>query len=98
MAGQKSTNSEIAVLQTQMEELGKTVDRTESKVDRLLERFETTAISFVGRNEFNEAIEKFEADLKAARSINWLTHTLSGAFGVIITALIYYFISGGTRF
>ena len=99
MSMSKSDNAEIAVLQTQMEDVKASVSSIETKVDKLLDRFEITVNSFVSKAELkkivNDLESELEAKIKAARNFNWVTHSLTAVLTVILTVLIYYFVSHG---
>lgn len=91
-----SKDPEIAVLQTQMDEVRKTGDRTEAKIDKLLERFEVTVTSFVSKDElkkFGEELEqKFEEGIKSSRNFNIITHAASALLGAFVIAIAYWLI------
>lgn len=84
----------IVRLQTQMEGVQKTTDRTESKVDEILKVLGTT----VTEAQLKAAIEvattelkdEFNGKIRAARNFNWITHSASAALGAFIIAVAYF--------
>jgi hypothetical protein len=91
-----SKNPEIAVLQTQVESLSKTVDKIDTNVNKLLDRFETTALSFATKKELDFMVGSIKADfdakVKDAKRFNWLTHGASFVIGAFIIAIAYWVI------
>lgn len=87
----KSNNAEIAVLQEQMDQVSKTVDRIEALLQEQNKVFTPL-----------EIFRTFEAEvmrqLKSVKRTNWVTHTLTAGlgiiFGAIITAMAYALIVG----
>ena len=88
----KSRDAEIAVLQTQMEEVKATGGRIEGKVDGLITRFDNALSSFVTQEQLKTLEENFSNDLKRARNFNWITHTLSAILGAFLIAIAYWII------
>ena len=81
----KSENSEIAVLQTQMEAVKTGLSSVEAKVDKLLERFETTSTSFATKDELDKLEKKF-----TKKSI-WDRITTATITTIIVSLLGYFF-------
>lgn len=80
MSTNKSENSEIAVLQTQMDEVLSRLEQMNNKLD-----------TFATNSRVEELEKKIkEIDRKKALQV-WVTGTLSAVFGVILTILVQSF-------
>lgn len=81
----KSANSEVAVLQTQMEEVLSKLSIIDGKLD-------DQANTFVSREVFDLKMAEIAVKLKQLENrkslINWLTPTISAALGSVFTFLI----------
>lgn len=92
-----SKDAEIAVLQTQMDQVKQTGDRTEAKVDKLLDRFEITVASFATKVELDAIVadikKEFDDKVDNARKFNWLTHTMTAILTAFLIAIAYWIIS-----
>lgn len=89
----KSENAEIAVLQTQMEDVKATIGSIDSKVDRLLDRFETTSTSFVTKIELRNLEVQLEKKIREARSVKLITHSLTAVLTATVTALTFWLVA-----
>lgn len=77
----KSENSEIAVLQTQMEEVLKSLDTINTKLDNYASTFAT--------NSRVAEVEKKLKELDRKKTLQtWVTGTLSAILGAVLTILI----------
>lgn len=83
----KSSNSEVAVLQTQMDEALKKLGEISAKIDN-------QSNTFVSKEVFELKIAEIEAAILSLQNkkslINWITPTVSAVFGSVMTGLIIY--------
>lgn len=83
----KSRDSEIAVLQTQMEDVKTTIGRIELSVNTLLERQEASGATFLTKVDFEKYQTAQEARMKALYKRNWVQNTLAAVAGALLIGI-----------
>jgi hypothetical protein len=90
MANNKSSNSEVAVLQTQMDDVLQKLGEISAKIDN-------QSNTFVSKEVFELKIAEIEAAILGLQNrkslINWVTPTISAVLGSVLTGLIIYTIT-----
>ena len=83
----KSRDSEIAVLQTQMEDVKSTIGRIETSVNTLLERQESSGATFLTKADFEKYQLAQEVRMKALYKRTWVQNTLSAVAGALLLGI-----------
>lgn len=86
MMSTKSDNSEIAVLQTQMEEVKEGLRSVNSTVERIETKIDDRNEKYVLRSDFTAFKKQY-----------WLSHTLTALLTAIIIGVIEYVVLGVLR-